>query len=297
MSHPEISNRLQSRTVAVKNSYMHYLEAGVGEPLVFLHGNPTWSYLWRNVIPHLDDQRRCIAVDHIGMGRSGKPDSDYRLVDHIAYVEAFLNTLGLNQYTLVLHDWGVAVGLQIAQRYPEGVKGIVFMEGHIHPIEKWSDFDSDSRTMFQHLRSEALGQQMVIEENFFIETILPAGIERTLSHEEMEAYRMPYLEKHTRKPIRQWVREIPIENDPPDVTHMLSANQAYLASSSIPKLLLHATPGAVIGAKEVEWCKQHCPNLTTIDLGVGSHFLPEDHPDRIGTAISEWLPTLNTDHR
>ncbi|HEX5689423.1 MAG TPA: haloalkane dehalogenase [Roseiflexaceae bacterium] len=290
MSQAAVPSHIRSYTVAVKDSFMHYLEAGDGPPIVFLHGNPTSSYLWRNVIPHVEAHGRCIAVDCIGMGRSGKPDIGYSLADHIDYVDAFLDALHLTNVTFVAHDWGVAIGLALAARRP--TRAIAFMEGHIHPIARWDDFDADSRTMFQNLRSETLGPPMIIDDNFFIETILPGGTQRALSHAEMEAYRAPFRERASRLPMLRWVGQIPIEGQPAEAHAIVAANQAFLVSSDIPKLLLYAHPGAVIGAEEVSWCMEHCSNLATVGVGDGIHFLPEDHPHAIGSAVAQWLDTL-----
>lgn len=292
MIHAAIPSHIRSQTINVKDSYMHYLESGAGHPIILLHGNPTSSFLWRNIIPHLEQKGRCIAVDCIGMGQSGKPDIQYRLVDHIAYIDAFLDALGVANMTLITHDWGVAIGLSISSRYPDQVQAIVLMEGHIHPIEQWENFDTESRAMFQQLRTESLGQSMVIDDNFFIETILPAGTRRALTREEMEAYRAPYRKKASRIPLLRWVNEIPIEGRPADVHAIITANQRYLATSDIPKLLLYAQPGAVIGAAEVDWCMRQCRNLTAVNIGAGVHFLPEDHPHTIGTTIAHWLNTF-----
>jgi len=292
MPQAAIPGHIQSKMVDVKGSRMHYLESGAGEPIVFLHGNPTSSYLWRNVIPYLDAKGRCIAVDCIGMGRSEKPDIDYRLVDHIAYIDAFLEALGVAACALVAHDWGVVIGLHLAERYPERVRAIAFMEGHIHPIARWDDFDADARAMFEQLRAPDLGQKMVIEDNFFIEIILPAGTRRALAPEEIDAYRTPYRDQRARKPLLRWVNEIPIEGQPADVHAIISANQAYLAASEIPKLLLYARPGAVIGAEELAWCTRRCRNLTAVDCGDGIHFLPEDQPGAIGQAVARWLDAI-----
>lgn len=289
MPQTDIPDHLDSKIFTIKRSWLHYLEGGQGDPILFLHGNPTSSYLWRNVIPYIADKGRCIAVDLIGMGDSGKPDIDYRLVDHIAYIDAFIDALELRDLTLVMHDWGVAIGLHFAKRYPERVKALAFMEGHIHSISSWNAFDESSREMFQNLRTEGVGQQMVIEDNFFIETILPAGTQRTLSEEELNVYRAPYLEKHARRPLWRWPNEIPIEGTPADVVKIVDGNQRYLAAAALPKLLLYATPGAVIGAEEVAWCRETLSDLTAVEIGEGFHFLPEDGPEEIGIALAHWL--------
>ena len=292
MSAP-VSERLISKTVNVRDSFMHYLEAGEGDPALFLHGNPTSSYLWRNVIPHVEDKGRCIALDLIGMGGSGKPDLDYRLADHILYVDAFIDALELDNLTFVMHDWGVALGLHYVTRYPERVKAVAFMEGHLHTIKRWDDFDEGSREMFRNLRAEGVGERMVIEENFFVEKVLPGGTLRALSEEEMDAYRAPYLEKSARKPILQWVRDIPIAGEPKGVAEIVNGYQAFLTTSDIPKLLSYARPGAVVGAAEAAWCEENLSNLTAVDVGEGLHFLPEDRPDDIGRALGAWLERLN----
>lgn len=280
---------LQSQTIEIKGSFLHYLEAGSGHPIVFLHGNPTYSFLWRNVIPLLAKQARCVAVDYIGMGYSTKPEIGYRLEDHIEYIEAFLEALNLEQVTLVAHDWGVVIGLALCRRQPDRIRRIAFMEGHIHVVESWSDFDVEARAMFQKLRSEALGPELIMKQNFFIEQVLPSGVKRTLTTEEMDAYRAPYPDEASRKPLLQWVREIPIEGEPVDVHDIVQANRQYLAASSMPKLLLYGEPGAVITSGDVTWCETHCRNLTARCIGPGIHFLPEDNPNLIGEAIRIWL--------
>lgn len=292
MIHAEIPDGLASKMVAVKDSRMHYLESGAGDPIVFLHGNPTSSFLWRNVIPHVDRHGRCIAVDLLGMGKSDKPNLDYRLADHITYIDAFIDALELNDITFVMHDWGIAIGLHFLTRFPQRVRAVAFMEGHIHTIESWSQFDEGARTMFNALRNADIGRTMVIEQNFFIETVLPAGIQRALSDEEMAFYRAPFLEKQARKPLLRWPSEIPIAGEPADVHDLVNGYNAYLAATAIPKLLLYARPGAVIGAAEVAWCKETLSNLTAVDIGPGTHFLPEDRPAESGMALARWLEAI-----
>lgn len=292
MSAAELPAGLVSRTVAVNDSTLHYLEAGAGMPIVFLHGNPTSSFLWRNVIPHVAPRGRCLAVDLIGMGGSGKPPIAYRLVDHIAYIDTFIDALNLDRITFVLHDWGIAIGLHYLSRFPERVRALALMEGHIHPIARWDDFDEGGRSTFRALRTEDVGRRMVIDENFFVEMVLQSDVRRTLTAAEMGAYRAPYREPRSREPLWRWANEIPIEGQPADVAAIVRDNQATLAASPIPKLLFHARPGATIGAAEVIWCRENVGNLTVIDLGPGSHFLPEDYPDAIGTGIAGWLATL-----
>lgn len=274
----------------VRGSWLRYVEVGDGDPVLFLHGNPTSSYLWRNVIGEVARAgRRCIALDLIGMGGSGKPALDYRLVDHLEFVEAFIEALGLSDLTLVGHDWGAVIALDHARRFRDRVRGVAFLEGHLRPINRWSDLDEGSRDLFQRLRTPGIGEQLIIQENFFVEEVLPAGILRTLSQEELDAYRTPYRDPAARLPVWRWPQEIPIEGVPADVAAIVAANQMVLADPDLPKLLLHATPGAVIGPAEVAWCREHGQALTIVDLGPGTHFLPEDRPGEIAAALSDWL--------
>lgn len=278
-----------SRFATVLGQPMHYLEAGAGSPIVFLHGNPTSSYLWRNVIPHVAGHGRCLAPDLIGMGRSGKPATAYRLVDHIAAIEAFLDALDLHDITFVLHDWGVAIGVQLLARHPERFRAVAFMEGHLHPVDSATDFDDGARAMFARLRSDDLGRRLILAENLFIEQVLPSGVLRDLTAEEMDAYRAPFLKVEERDAIWRWVQEIPIDGHPADVAHLLLANRVTLIDSPVPKLLFIAHPGAVIREAEAAWCRESLPRLTVVDLGDGIHFLPEDHAPAIGRAVARWL--------
>ncbi len=283
---------LTSRTVEVKGSQMHYLEAGEGDPIVFVHGNPTSSYLWRNVMPHITSLGRCIAVDLIGMGRSDKPNIGYRLADHAAYLDGFIEALNLRRVTFVMHDWGVSLGLHYLARYPDRVRAVAWMEGRLHPVASWDDFDEGSRKIFKQLRTEGVGERMVVEENFFVETILPAGTLRDFTDEEMAAYRAPYRDPSTRWPLLRWAEEIPIEGQPADMRQILDRYREALVSCSLPKLLMHGEPGAIVGPDEVAWCRQALSQLTVVNVGPGVHFLPEDQPHRIGTVLAEWLRAI-----
>jgi len=283
-----------SAMIEVRGSWLHYLEVGEGDPVLFLHGNPTSSFLWRNVIDQVARAgRRCIALDLIGMGESGKPDLEYRLADHISYVDAFVAAMRLSDLTLVGHDWGAVIALDHARRFPDRVRGVAFLEGHLHPIERWEDMDEGGRQLFQQLRTPGVGEQMIIGDNFFIETVLPAGVVRTLSPQEMDAYRGPFLDGSARRPMWRWPQEIPIEGTPADVAALVTANQSVITDQDTPKLLLHANPGAVIGPAEVAWCRDHGQALTIVDVGHGTHFLPEDRPDEIAAALCGWLDDPN----
>src|SRR5262245_47642835 len=275
---------------------MAYVEAGRGDPVVLLHGNPTSSYLWRNVLPHLQPRGRCIAPDLIGMGDSDKlPDSgpgSYRFVEHRRYLDALLEALGVRErVTLVVHDWGSALGFDWANRHREAVKGIAYMEAIARP-QAWDHWDNlNMRPALKALRSEA-GEAMVLQENFFIEKILPGAILRTLSAEEMAEYRRPFADPgEGRRPTLTWPREIPIEGEPADVTAIAAAYADWLAESDVPKLFVKAEPGLlVVGGANLDFAR----GLRAQDevKVAGLHFLQEDSPDEIGRAISDWMGTF-----
>lgn len=282
----------ESTFVDVHHAKMHYVEQGNGDPIVFLHGNPTSSYLWRNVIPRVSGVGRCIAPDLIGMGRSDKPDLEYRFFEHANYVEGFIEALGLSNVTLVVHDWGSALGFHYASLHPENIKAIAFMEAIVQPFASWDVFPSGFTEIFKAFRSEGTGWDLIVNQNLFIEKILPSGIERTLSPEEMDAYRAPFLEPETRKPLWRWPNEIPIEGEPSDVHEAVSRYSDKLVDWDIPKLMFYAEPGAVLPKPLVEWCEVNFKNLTSIFLGRGSHYLQEDYPEAIGSGIAEWYKKL-----
>jgi len=281
-----------SHFVEVHGSPMHYVDVGSGDPIVFLHGNPTSSYLWRNVIPHLVPLRRCIAPDLIGMGRSAKPDIDYRFFDHARYVEGFLEALALRNITLVIHDWGSALGFHYAMRHEHNVKAIAFLEAILRPIPTWEAMSDSFREMFRAFRTPGTGWELIVNENQFIEIGLPGGILRKLSKTEMDRYREPFVEPQSRKPLWRWPNEIPIAGEPADVAAAVADYSAKLQQSALPKLLLYATPGAVLTAPVVEWSRHSLKNLACVNVGDGLHFIQEDRPHEIGEAIAEWLRTL-----
>lgn len=278
--------------IRVLDSEMAYVDTGEGDPIVFLHGNPTSSYLWRNVIPHLEKIGRCLAPDLIGMGQSGKaPGGSYRFVDHVRYLDAWFEALELRKnVTLVMHDWGSALGFHWSRRYPNRVRAMVYMEAIVQPIT-WDMWPEVARPIFQSLRSEA-GEKLVIEKNVFVERILPASVLRGLSNEEMVVYRRPYLEDgESRRPTLTWPREIPIDGQPADVSEIVADYAAWLVQSDIPKLFINADPGSILIGKQREFCRSwaHQQEMTV----KGSHFIQEDSPDEIGQGIAEFLSHLD----
>lgn len=278
----------ESNFVEVKGSKIHYVDVGEGDPILFLHGNPTSSYLWRNIIPYMKGQGRCIAPDLIGMGKSDKPDIDYTFFDHVEYIEGFIEELGLKNITLVIHDWGSGIGFHYAMRNEDNVKAIAFMEAILLPIPSWEVMQEPMKTMFKNMRTPDLGWQLVGVNNMFVEQILPGAVARGLTEAEMEHYRAPFLEEASRKPVWVWPNQVPIAGEPADVVAAVNAYNAKLQESDLPKLLFHVTPGALITAPALAWCKENLTNLETVDLGAGIHFVQEDYPHTIGAKLAEW---------
>jgi haloalkane dehalogenase len=239
------------------------------------------------VIPHLTGVGRCVAPDLIGMGKSDKPEIGYRLADHARYVDGFIEALGLTNVTLVLHDWGGALGVYWARRNPEKVKGIALMETIVRPLT-WDEWPEQAKQVFQAFRTPGVGEQMILEQNIFVEAVLPGAVLRKLSDEEMDHYRAPFATAESRRPTLQWPREIPIDEEPADVVELVNGNAKWLAESDVPKLLCWAEPGAIMRAI-VPWCEQNIRNLKTVNVGAGVHFIQEDQPEAIGTAIAEWM--------
>lgn len=283
----------ESKYCDVLGSKMHYLEEGSGDPILFLHGNPTSSYLWRTIIPHLSSHGRCIAPDLIGMGKSDKPDCDYRFFDHVRYVNAFIEELDLKNVTLVIHDWGSALGFMYAMEHEANVKGIAFMEAIIAPVRSWQDFPSKARLMFRLFRTPVIGWLLLGTFNFFIEKVMPMSIIRTMTDEEMEPYKAPFRRIKDRVPLWRWPSEIPIEGKPEETHQAIETYNDWLQKSELPKLLLYAHPGALIRKKSVDWCRSHLKNLKTVDVGKGIHYIQEDEPDAIGKAIAEWIQSVS----
>ncbi len=280
----------QSKFAEVHGSKMHYVEEGSGDPVLFLHGNPTSSYLWRNVIPHVSPLARCIALDLIGMGKSDKPDIEYRFFDHSRYVDGFIEALGLRNITFVIHDWG-ALGFHYARRHEDNIKGLAFMEAIVRPTT-WAEFPEQARQMFQAFRTPEVGWNMLVNQNMFVERVLPGAILRKLTDEEMDRYREPYVDPPSRKPVWRWPNELPIDGEPADAVAAVQAYSEWLGKSDLPKLLLYAQPGALMREPLVEWCRQNMRDLKTVDIGPGAHFVQEDRPHEIGEAIAEWYRGL-----
>ena len=283
----------ERKRVAVLDSEMAYIDIGQGDPIVFLHGNPTSSYLWRNIMPHLEGFGRCLAPDLIGMGQSGKnPSGSYRFVDHYRYLDAWFEAVGVSQnIVLVVHDWGSGLGFHWAyqHRHESRVQAIAYMEALVQPVT-WEAWPESARGIFQAMRSPK-GENLVLERNFFVERILPASIMRKLSAEEMAVYRQPYLEAgEVRRPTLTWPREIPISGQPEDMYHIIDAYAEWMASNSMPKLFINAKPGIILTGPQREFCRTW-PNQEEVTVK-GLHFIQEDSPHQIGKAVAEFVTQI-----
>jgi len=279
--------------VHVLGSSMAYREAGNQEaPVVlFLHGNPTSSYVWRNVLPHVAPVAHCIAPDLVGFGQSGKPDIEYRVADHVRYLDAFLDQAGISSAFVVAQDWGTALAFLLAARRPGFIQGLAFME-FIRPLPSWDGFVPGAAETFQKFRTPGVGEEMILENNIFVEAILPGATVRKLTDEEMSVYRAPFPTPESRRPTWRFPNEIPIAGEPADVYSSLERAHEALTQSSYPKLLFAGDPGAIVSPALAESFAKGLRNCRLVQLSSGLHYLQEDHPDVIGANIKEWLIEL-----
>lgn len=281
---------LKKKETRVLGAKMAFVEHGQGDPIVLLHGNPTSSYLWRDVIPELSELGRCIAPDLIGMGDSEKIGGAYRFSDHARYLEAFLDVVGVDSnVTLVVHDWGGPLGFDWGRRHPGAVRGVVYTETIVTPLS-WDDWGEASVRLFQGMRSEA-GEELVLTKNVFVEKILPGSVLTPIAEEDMAVYRKPYLESgESRRPTLTWPREIPIEGEPADVVAVVEANADWLAGPEVPKLFINAEPGAILLGRQREVCRSWENQIEITVPGV--HFVQEDSGSEVGRAIASWMNPL-----
>ena len=280
--------------IDVLGKQIAYVEMGEGDPIIFQHGNPTSSYLWRNILPQLQGLGRCIAMDLIGMGDSEKLEDEgnmtYSYNTHKKYFDGFLDAIGVeSNATLVMHDWGSALGFDWANDYPEKVKAICYMEGIVQSME-WEDWNEDAKGIFQGFRSPA-GEEMILEKNLFIEAVLPGSILRKLSDAEMNEDRRPFNDKKSRRPTLDWPRQIPLENNPSEICKIVDSYSQWMAENNIPKLFINAEPGAILIGKQREFCRTW-KNQKEVTVK-GSHFIQEDSPNEIGNAIFDWLKGID----
>ena len=276
-------------TEQVLNSTMFYRELGTGVPVVFLHGNPTSSYLWRSILPAVGDPGWLLAPDLIGMGDSGKPDIDYTFADHARYLDAWFDALALDSVVLIGHDWGGALAFDWAARHPGRVRGVGFTETIVKPMT-WQEFPEGGREVFRAIKTAGVGEAMILDDNLFIEQVLPGSIDNGLSETDLDAYRKPYPTRESRRPILQWARAMPLGGEPAEIVARIERYDEWLThSADVPKLLLTFDPGAMLTPELIDWCVTNMANLEVEKCGAGGHHTPEDQPEAIAAAIAAWL--------
>jgi len=283
--------------ITINGKNLAYVDSGEGDPIVFLHGNPTSSYLWRNVMPHLEGMGRLIAPDLVGMGDSDKLDDSgpgrYTFIEHAEYLYALFDELDLNNVTLVIHDWGSALGFNWAALNPDKIKSIVYMEAITGPIESWVDWPEQARNIFQLFRSDA-GEELILEKNFFVERVFAGdvGMHRALEKQELDAYIKPFeKEGESRRPTLTWPRQIPIEGEPIEVVEIVKNYAKFMSETQLPKLFINADPGSILIGKQREVARKW-PNQKEVTVN-GGHFIQEVSPDEIGESIKDFLIGLN----
>jgi haloalkane dehalogenase len=280
----------------VLGSTMAYREAGdpAAPVALFLHGNPTSSYIWRNILPLVAPVAHCIAPDLIGFGQSGKPAIEYRFFDHVRYLDAFLDRAGISSAYVVAQDWGTALAFHLAARRPDFMRGLAFME-FTWPMPTWDDFHPDARETFQKFRTPGVGEEMILQDNVFVEQVLPGATVRKLTEQEMSVYRAPFPTPESRRPTWRFPNELPIAGEPADVYATLESAHHALAKSTYPKLLFTANPGALVSPSVAHRFQQNIKDCKVVELGKGIHYLQEDHPEMIGNTIREWVGGLVAD--
>jgi haloalkane dehalogenase len=285
-------NDISLPKLSVLDSEMAYREAGSRDAPValFLHGNPTSSFIWRKIIPLVAPVAHCVAPDLIGFGQSGKPDIAYRFEDHVRYLDAFIAALGINSAYLVVQDWGSGLAFHLAARRPDFVRGLAFME-FIHPFPTWEEFgrDSSAREIFRKFRTPGEGEKLILEGNAFVERVLPIGMRHKLTDEEMGVYRAPFPTPRSRRPTWRFPNELPIAGEPADVYATMERAHAALAASTYPKLLFAAEPGALVSPAYAEELAGKLRDCRFVKLGDGIHFLQEDHPETIGRSVAAFI--------
>ncbi len=278
----------ESKYISVHGSKRHDIDVGEGDPILFLHGNPTSSYLWRNIIPHLSGQARCVAVDLIGMGKSDHPDIAYRYDDQYRYLCGFIEALGIgSNLTLVIHDWGSGLGFRWAHDHEQGVKAIAFMEAMIRGMSL-DDMPGSLRLAMRMMRAPGTGWVMISGANIFLKKMLPDLTYAEISPDALAYYRSAFPTAASRKAVRQWPREVPLDGKPADNAAVVDAYRQWLTRTEVPKLLFYGNDGVAIKEAEVAWCRENLSNLTVVDLGNTIHFVQETHPDTIGVELSNW---------
>lgn len=291
---PSAAMPFTSQFVEVMGNHIHYIDEGDpdGLPILLIHGNPVHLYIWRNIVPHLTGSGRVIALDLIGMGKSDKPDIDYTFDDHAKYLDSFIDALGIGaNLTLVVHDWGSGLGFDYAAQHPDRVRAVAFMEAQAAPVipASFADIPPEQADLFRAFRDPESARKMIGEDNMFIEMFLPQGTTTPLSAEAHDAYREPFLDPASRKPMIVWPSQLPIDGDPPEMVARAERWNDWLKTSHTPKLALWAEPGQFMPKMAVDAMAEMFPNLTTQGIGEGLHFVQESQPKAIGREISKWL--------
>lgn len=288
----------EKKAVEVNGHKIAYVDEGEGPVVLFIHGNPTSSYLWRNVIPYVSDNYRAIAIDLIGMGDSEQPDIGYTFGDHAKYVDGFIRELGLEDITLVVHDWGSVLGMRYARLNEDNVRAIAFMEAVMPPAFPAPSYEAmgpELGQVFRNFRTEGVGEEMVLENNFFVEQMLPSLVMRGLTEQELAAYRAPFMTPESRRPTLQWPREVPIGGEPAEATAAVLANGEWMTQTDMPKLFVRAEPGTLTPPPVVAYYQANFSKMETRVAGPGLHFFQEDSPHGLGRALSDWLDRLPTE--
>jgi haloalkane dehalogenase len=276
----------------VLGSKIHYIEAGEGDPILFIHGIPTWSYVWRNIIPALAPYGHCIAPDLIGMGKSDKPDIEYTIFDHIKYIDAFIEQRKLKNVTLVLHGWGSLIGFDYAMRHPKNVKAIAFLEGHIRPAIQKDMVALPVQERSSILNTEDSGYDLIMNSNHYVNKVMPAGAMRKLTDAEMAHYLEPFHASGSNKPIWQYLHDLPLGHKRTPVLDLISNYSEKLQHSKIPKLMLYAMPGFNTSIADIVWAKEHLPNLEVVEIDDALHYAQESRPEEVSAALVDWYTQL-----
>ena len=285
-------SRYPARYLSVKGSKIHYIEDGTGDPVLFLHGMPASSYLWRNIIPSLSDKARCIAPDLIGMGASDKPDIDYTVFDHIDYIQSFIESLNLKNITLVLHGWGSVIGFDYARRHANNVKAIAFFESHIRPNTEWEMLSLPVQQLATLLERPGASYKAIVEHNYLVNKLLPNGVLRRLTDDELAHYKKPFPTPKSRKPLWQYTQDLPLGKGTGRVLDLIKKYSKWLEKAPQQKLMMYAVPGFITTMETVGWAKSNPPNLTLVELEDALHFAQESMPDIFSRELREWYLSL-----
>ena len=278
---------LNSKFITINGSKMHYIEAGEGDPILFLHGMPASSYVWRNIIPAVCEKARCLAPDLIGMGQSDKPDISYDIQSHIQYIDAFIKALNLKNVTLVVHGLGSIIGFNYAAQNTDNIRAIAFYESYLGELDSWQKFSLPMQQLMTALQNHP-DHSSTLEDKNLIKKIFNIACLRKLSQEEFENYSQPFLQSSDRKALEYYVKEFPFGSKDPQIVQLILNYTNYLQQSAVPKLMLYHVPGFITSIAQVEWCKEHFKNLTLADLGEGLHFVQEYNPQEFSQALLNW---------